>query len=87
MASLTLRPQGTSLFRWRADPRATYYNIQIWRGAARNKVISAWVRGSSYVLRTRLARGSYSWYVWPGYGPRSAARYGKLAGSATFTIR
>jgi hypothetical protein len=79
--------RGSSLFRWRAVRSATYYNIQIWRGAVSRKVISTWVNTPRYVLRTRLPPGRYSWYVFPGVGPRSAARYLALAGSATFTIR
>jgi hypothetical protein len=28
----------------------------------------------------------YRWYVWPGFGPRSANRYGKLLGTRTFVV-
>ena len=27
----------------------------------------------------------YTWYVWPGIGAKSAAKYGKLIGKVTFT--
>ena len=33
-----------------------------------------------------LVAGRYRWYVWPGYGPRSASKYGKLLGGSTFVI-
>jgi hypothetical protein len=75
------------LFRWRPVRGATYYNIQIWRGAASRKVISTWVSGPSYVLRRKLAAGRYTWYVWPGLGPRSLARYGGLIGRGSFTFQ
>jgi hypothetical protein len=28
----------------------------------------------------------YRWYVWPGFGRISAARYGRLLGSSTFVV-
>jgi hypothetical protein len=28
----------------------------------------------------------YRWYVWPGFGPRSANRYGKLLGTRKFVV-
>jgi hypothetical protein len=27
----------------------------------------------------------YTWYVWPGIGAKSSAKYGKLIGKVTFT--
>ena len=33
-----------------------------------------------------LAPGLYIWYVWPGFGARSAVNYGDLLGSRTFQI-
>ena len=77
----------TALFRWRPVSTASYYNIQIWKGAASRKVISTWVAKPTYVLRQRLAPGRYTWYVFPGFGARSLARYGALVGSATFVVR
>ena len=35
----------------------------------------------------RLRPGTYTWFVWPGIGPQSQARYGALLGQRTFTIR
>jgi hypothetical protein len=78
---------------WTAIPRATYYNVQIFRGG---KILSAWPKrahlrmGRSWRFaghRYRLRRGTYQWYVWPGFGPRSAARYGARIGSGRFTVR
>jgi hypothetical protein len=80
------------LLRWTPVRRASYYNVQLYR---RGKVLSAWPAHNSLQLRSgwRFARrhyslktGRYRWYVWPGFGPRSAARYGHLIGSGSFTI-
>jgi hypothetical protein len=79
--------------RWTAIPRASYYNVQLFRGP---KILSAWPTTASFKLarswkfggrRHRLARGRYHWYVWPGYGPQSANHYGKPLGHATFVIK
>jgi hypothetical protein len=35
----------------------------------------------------RLAAGTYRWYVWPGFGPRKASKYGKLLGGSVFVMR
>jgi hypothetical protein len=34
----------------------------------------------------KLARGRYTWYVWPGVGKRSARNYGKLFGKSDFIV-
>ncbi len=81
------------LLLWTANRRATYYNVQLWRG--HREVLSLWparaglqlpykwsFRGHHY----RLRPGTYRWYVWPGYGRRSAARYGPMIGTRTFVI-
>jgi hypothetical protein len=34
-----------------------------------------------------LAAGSYHWYVWPGFGRRSAHRYGRLIAHRHFSIK
>jgi len=77
---------------WSAVKRAKYYNLQLVRG---RKVLSAWpVRPGFQLRRTwiyngrryRLRPGVYRWYVWPGIGRRSAARYGRLLGSSTFVM-
>jgi hypothetical protein len=75
---------------WSAKRGADYYNVILVRG---RRVFSAWpvrariqlprswaYRGRRYKLRP----GTYSWFVWPGFGPLSAGRYGKLLGGSTF---
>lgn len=34
----------------------------------------------------RLEAGGYTWYVWPGRGPRRLGRYGPLIGKSTFVV-
>ncbi|HWD76669.1 MAG TPA: hypothetical protein VG371_16155, partial [Solirubrobacteraceae bacterium] len=77
---------------WTPVPKATYYNVQVFRGG---KVLSAWPkRARLQMTRTwrfggqgrRLRRGMYRWYVWPGFGQRSAARYGAPVGSGKFVV-
>jgi hypothetical protein len=81
------------VLRWKRVRRATYYNVQLYR--RHRKILSRWPRRSSLRLqrqwrykgtRRRLAPGRYRWYVWPGYGRRSAKRYGRLLGKSTFTV-
>jgi hypothetical protein len=81
------------LFDWASVPRATYYNVQLYLGS--KKVLSAWPSRSRLQLKrtwsyenrvNRLKKGVYRWYVWPGFGPRSPARYGQLLGQATFAF-
>jgi hypothetical protein len=84
---------GPPLLAWTRVKRATYYNIQLIRG---RKVLSTWPSTTSYRLRRtwtyqgrryRLRPGVYRWYVWPGFGARSAASYAKHAlGSSTFVV-
>ena len=73
--------------------RPRYYNVQLWRGA--KKVLSTWPVKNSLTLRKAwkyqgrrygMVRGTYRWYVWPGIGPKSDAKYGPLLGSSTFSI-
>ena len=79
---------------WTAVPKATYYNVQLYRGA--QKVLSAWPLRPTLGLARRwfyqgrqleLGKGSYRWYVWPGFGARTRAVYGHLLGTATFAAR
>jgi hypothetical protein len=80
-------------FTWSAVPKATYYNVQLFRDG--KKILTVWPRRPSFSLvetwryagtSFRLTPGTYRWYVWPGFGPRSANRYGKLVGTRTFVI-
>lgn len=78
---------------WLSVEGATYYNVQLWRGA---RILSTWPKGTSFQLRRswtyggrryRLTRGRYQWYVWPGYGRRAEKRFGRLIGSSSFVVR
>ena len=75
------------LLTWTSVRRATYYNVQLFRD---KKVMSTWPDGTSLQLKRRwrfaghhykLAPGRYKWFVWPGYGERSAGHYGRVIGS------
>jgi hypothetical protein len=98
-ASALLAPRAGSrvtsapLLAWRRVARASFYNVQLYRG--RVKVLSAWPTRTRLQLRARwrylgrehrLSAGTYRWYVWPGFGRASAQRYGRLLGQSTFTI-
>jgi hypothetical protein len=81
------------LLRWAPVGEADYFNVQLWRG--KQKVLSAWPAVAHFQLTARwlydgksqtLSPGTYTWYVWPGIGPRSAAHYGELLGSRTFVV-
>jgi hypothetical protein len=87
------RVVGPPLLSWTPVTRATYYNVQLYRG--RTKAMSVWPKRASLQLkrtwrfkghRYRLTPGHYTWYVWPGFGPRSAGRYGKPVGAGTFVV-
>jgi hypothetical protein len=83
------------LLRWRAAPRAGYYNVQPFRRG--QKLLSTWPRTSRLVLTAswtylgrdqRLARGHYMWFVWPpGFGPLARGTYGSLLGQGSFDVR
>jgi hypothetical protein len=82
------------LLRWTPVRRARYYNVQLFR--AGRKILSAWPSKPRYRLkpswryrgdRYRLTPGRYRWVVWPGYGPRARADYGRKIGPSTFRIR
>ena len=78
---------------WPRVPEATYYNFQLYRGGKR--VLDFWPDGPPLTLfprwayggrRYTLTPGRYQWFVWPGFGLRSQARYGKLLKSGVFTV-
>jgi hypothetical protein len=82
------------LLRWSAIAGADYYNVQLFHGG--RKVLSTWPVGTKLKLtstwkyqghRHTFSKGRYRWYVWPGYGPRKAAKYGKLVGGSSFVRR
>jgi hypothetical protein len=75
---------------WTPKRGATYYNVILVRG---RRVLSEWPTQARLQLarswryhgrRYKLRPGTYTWFVWPGYGPLSAGRYGKLLGGSTF---
>ena len=81
------------LLAWGAVANATYYNVQVYRNG--QKIFTTWPRTTSFQLQRswrfdsrtyELTPGSYRWYVWPGFGARSANRYGKLLGTRSFVI-
>jgi hypothetical protein len=87
------RVSAPPLLAWRRVPRASYYNVQLYRG--RVKVLSTWPTRTRVQLRDRwtylgrqrrLSPGVYRWYVWPGYGSARLHRYGALLGRRTFTM-
>jgi hypothetical protein len=91
---VTVRRAHPPSLRWRAVPRATFYNAQLWRG--RHKVLSTWPMRAHVRLtrawryknrRYHLKPGLYAWFVWPGFGPPRKGIYGKLIGAATFRVR
>jgi hypothetical protein len=81
-------------FRWAGVRGAAFYNIQLWKNG--EKILSRWPGKARQVLsrgwryrgrRYSLSHGVYVWYVWPGFGPRTQARYGQLLGYASFRVR
>lgn len=81
------------LLKWRRVAGATYYNVQLYRGA--KKVLSTWPTAPSVKLRLTwrydgkkhiLTPGTYTWYVWPGLGARADARYGPMLGKSKFKV-
>jgi hypothetical protein len=82
--------KGAPRLEWAAVRGATYYNVLLTRNGT---IFSAWPKGTSLKLprswvyhgtRERLHRGVYRWYVWPGFGARSANKYGGMIGRSSF---
>jgi len=82
---------GPPLLTWRTVKGARYYNVQLFYG--KKKVLSIWPRKASLQLKPRwhfrgkthrFTPGHYRWYVWPGFGPLSAHRYGHRLGRSSF---
>jgi hypothetical protein len=78
---------------WLRDTEASYYNLQLYRGS--RKILSVWPKKPTRALPRKwkfeghsysLVPGVYTWFVWPGYGPRSNVDYGDMMGSRTFRI-
>ena len=87
------------LLTWRRVSGATYYNLQLFRVSAegaRTKVMSTWPVRTQLPLSgswryggtvQRLTTGAYEWYVWAGFGPRTAENYSPLLGWSRFNMR
>ena len=82
------------LLRWLPVHGARYYNVQLFRKG--RKILSVWPTRPQYQLKRqwryrgklrRLVPGKYRWLVWPGFGPRSKADYGRRMGPSTFSVR
>ncbi len=78
---------------WALDAEAQYYNAQLLLNG--KKILSVWPVRPAYKLKKSwkfegrkytLKPGVYTWFVWPGYGPRAAVDYGELMGTRTFRI-
>jgi hypothetical protein len=81
------------LLRWTPVRGARYYNLQLWRRGT--KILSVWPARPRYQLKRRwtyrgrswrLEPGRYRWFVWPGFGPRSRADYGRRMGPGRFRV-
>jgi len=58
--------------------------LSAWPAAPRLKLTARWTyEGKLY----RLVPGTYRWYVFPGFGKLSQARYGGLLGQSAFTVK
>jgi hypothetical protein len=82
------------LLKWLPVHGARYYNVQLFRKG--RKILSVWPTRPQYQLKRRwtyrdkvrrLIPGKYRWLVWPGFGPRSKADYGRRMGPSTFHVR
>jgi hypothetical protein len=89
-----LRAGRPPLLRWLPVRGAHYYNVQLFRKG--RKILSVWPTRTRYQLKRRwtyqgklrrLIPGKYRWLVWPGFGPRSKADYGRRMGPSTFHVR
>jgi hypothetical protein len=79
--------------RWTPSTAASYFDFVLWRDGAR--VLDAWPTTAHTVVpavwsyrgkRYELTRGRYAWFVYPGVGRRSEARYGPLTAKGQFTV-
>ena len=81
------------LLMWVPALRATYYNVQLFRG--KQKVFTSWPTRNRVTLGASwpfgkatmtLRPGQYTWFVWPGFGRYKDRRYGALLGQSTFVV-
>jgi hypothetical protein len=92
-AVIRLKTKRLLRFTWLKPDQATYYSLQLYRGT--KMILSVSPIRPSYTLAKRwtyrstdyaLRAGTYNWYVWPGFGLRSAAQDGALLGSSTLRV-
>ena len=88
----TPRAAAQPILSWPARRGASYYHVQLFRNGKR--ILAAWPLKTQLALRPhwrwagrryRLTPAQYAWFVWAGFGARSAARY-KLIGHSTFIV-
>ena len=88
----TPRTAAQPILNWPARQGASYYHVQLFRNGKR--ILAAWPLKTELALRQRwrwagrryrLAPAQYAWFVWAGFGARTAARY-KLIGHSTFIV-
>jgi hypothetical protein len=86
------RVSAPPLLQWKKWPKAGYYNVQVMH---KGKVLSTWPTVPHFQMPKRwrfggsqhvLEPGLYRWYVWPGFGPRSKAKYGPRIGGSYFVV-
>jgi hypothetical protein len=79
-------PWQRTTLRWKAVPRATDYNVQVFRGQRR--VLNAWSKDTRLpVPMGVLKQGrTYVWVVWPANGPRRSASFALPVGRSTFAV-
>jgi hypothetical protein len=91
VANANVQASAPPMLTWTPVRGATYYNVQLYRQGA--KVLSMWPAHARLQVprkwrfdghRYRLRPGRYRWFVWPGFGKRSAAHYGHRIGAGTF---
>jgi len=79
--------------RWASRGAVPYFDFVLWRDGRR--ILDAWPMTPNTVVpaewtyrgkRYGLSPGRYAWFVYPGVGRRSDARYGPLTASGQFTV-
>ena len=87
------RVSAPPLLRWTPVLHARYYNVQLLR--AGRTILKTWPTRTRYRVppawsfdgqAATLAPGTYTWYVWPGFGRRTRHRYGPPIGHRRFVV-
>lgn len=93
-SKVKLAPKSPIVFWWKPVRKARFYNVQLFRGST--KVLSSWPSKPSVSLadswnweggKRKLSAGKYRWFVWPGFGRRANAEFGKLVGSGKLVVK